>query len=200
MRKPSLAVVFSLSCSALAFATPASAQNAGAPPPPPPPHHTDGVRFRGAIALAGGGEFGSGGGVSYGGGLGGLEGRLGVQINNLIGIYVQPSLAFGPLTETQGASSVTGATGTAGATALVDFTFVNRFFVAAGGGAGILNNPFGPEIHFRLGGYPLVGYGENGYTRKGLMVGVDTHVFFLSSPGAPSTMVQIMGTVGYEVF
>jgi hypothetical protein len=49
-------------------------------------HHQqepDGVRFRGGISAGGGGLFLG----DYGLGIGGVTGRLGVQVNNLIGIY-----------------------------------------------------------------------------------------------------------------
>lgn len=160
--------------------------------PPPPPERHDGVRFRGGIAAVGGAEFLD----NFGIGMGGLEGRLGVQLDNLIGIYAQPYLAFGA-GDIGGAS---GGTGTAGVSALVDFTFANRVFVGVGGGAGILNNPAGPELHIRAGAYPVMGYGENGYTRKGLMVGLESRVFFLSQGGTGLTVMQLFGTIGYEAF
>jgi hypothetical protein len=147
------------------------------------------VRFRGGIAAAGGAEFASN--ITFG--MGGVEARLGVQINDLIGVYAQPYLAFGSGT----VSGITGFTGTAGTSALVDITLFDHLFVAAGGGYGVLNNPAGPELHFRLGGYPLVGRGNNGITRKGLMVGADLRLYFLDNYG---TVSQIMFGVGYEAF
>jgi len=91
-------------------------------------------------------------------------------------------------------------TGTAGVNGMVDFTFANRFFVGVGGGFGILNNPIGPDIGIRLGAYPVFGYGENGFTRKGLMVGVETRIYFLSDASSSLTVAQVLGTIGYEVF
>ncbi len=135
-------------------------------------------------------------GGSFSGPLGGLDLRLGVQINKLIGVYAQPSLAFGSLCQ----GAICGATGTAGVSGLVDFTFIDRIFVAAGGGVGVLNNPVGPEIHIRVGGYPLMGFGANGYTRKGLMVGVDTRIYFINNLGSDLTVMQVMGAIGYEIF
>lgn len=153
---------------------------------------SDGVRFRGAIAAAGGGEFVS----DFAFGMGGLEGRVGVQINNLIGIYVQPSLSFG----TGSYAGRTTFTGTAVMSALIDFTIADHFFVAAGGGVGILNNPIGPEIHLRVGGYPAVAIGEDGFSRQGLMLGVDARLFILESGGQTLPVMQLMGSIGYEVF
>lgn len=169
------------------------------PPAPPaapvvatPPAGVDGVRFRGAIAASGGAEFASGFEV----GMGGLEGRVGVQINNLIGVYVQPSLAFGGGVISNSAV----VTGTAGISALIDFTIENHFFVGIGGGVGILNNPIGPEIHLRIGAYPVVVVGQDGYSRQGLVVGVDARMFFLSGAGGDLLVGQVLGSIGYEVF
>lgn len=167
-----------------------------APPPPPPPVvvvlDRDVPHFRGGISVNGGGEFIS----NFSIGMVGIDGRLGVQINRIFGIYVQPSFAAGGGT----IAGVSGATATLGATALADFTFANRFFVAAGGGAGILNNPFGPEIHFRVGGYPVMGWGEGHVVRKGLMLGVDAHFFFVTSAGQGLSVMQLMAGIGYEAY
>jgi hypothetical protein len=150
------------------------------------------VRFRGGISAAGGGEFGSG----FGFGLAGLDGRLGVQINNLFGVYVQPHLSFG----SGSVNGVSGATGTFAITGLAELTLIDRIFVGAGGGFGLANNPSGPVAHFRLGAYPLVGRSDGSIVRKGLMVGVDTRVLFVSQGGSGLTVVQIMGAIGYEAF
>ena len=167
-----------------------------APPPPPPPVVVapvpppvkDGVRFRGGIALMGGGEFVSG----FTAGLVGIDGRLGVQINKLVGVYIQPHVAFGAGT----IGSISGATGTAAATAIVDFTFINRIFVGAGGGFGVVNNPYGPVAQIRFGGYPVIRVAENRPRRKGLMVGLDTRAYFTQL----GPVVQVMAGVGYEAF
>ena len=124
--------------------------------------------------------------------MAGIDGRIGVQINNIFGIYAQPHLSFG------GGSS--GATGTFAATALVDFTFIDRIFVAAGGGYGLANAPSGPALHIRAGAYPLVGRGDGSIVRKGLMVGVDARLIFISDAAPSYTVVQVMGAIGYEAF
>jgi hypothetical protein len=194
-----------LVCSALI--APAFAQEAGAAvvvapspvmvaPPPSAPTATDGLRFRGGIAAAGGAEFASGFAV----GMGGVEGRAGLQINNLIGVYLQPYLSFGGGSVSVGAGSLPAVTGTAGLSALIDFTFADRFFAGIGGGFGILNNPVGPEIHVRVGGYPIEVTGEDGYSRQGLMVGLDARLFILFSGPNTLPVMQMMASVGYEVF
>lgn len=153
----------------------------------------DGVRFRWGIQAAGGGEFVS----NFEFGMGGLEGQIGVQINELLGIYVQPYLAFGAGSV---GSGLVGLTGTAGASLLADFTFLDRLFVAVGGGYGLLNNPHGPEIHVRLGGYPAMGFGGNGYSRHGLVMAVESRTFFLFSGSEVVPVMQVMGTIGYAAF
>jgi len=61
------------------------------PPPMPPPPARDGPRFRGGVSFSGGGAFVAGWGL----GFAGVDGRLGVQLNNLIGIYAQPYFMLG---------------------------------------------------------------------------------------------------------
>jgi hypothetical protein len=150
----------------------------------PPSATQSGARFRGGISGAGGFETVAG----VAGPMFGLDGRLGVQLNDLIAIYAQPHLSFGTLAGLM--------TGTFSATALVDLTLADRFFVAAGAGYGVLNNPSGLVIHARAGGYPIMGRGEDGARRKGLMLGVDFRTY-LTGIG---TGIQVLGTIGYEAF
>lgn len=167
---------------------------AGAPAPAAPAEDgaKDGVRFRFGVAVGGGAFFAD----KFTAGLGGLDIRLGVQINNYLGVYAQPHLSFGAAT----VNNISGGTGVAGGSALVDLTLFNRMFVGAGGGGGVINNPAGPMLHFRLGGYPIMGLGENGYRRKGLMVGADVRIYFVTNGAASLTVIQPMFMVGYEAF
>lgn len=158
------------------------------PPPPPPARPKDHVRFRGGISLGGGGEFISG----FTAGLGAIDGRLGVQINNLVGIYLQPHVAFGA-----GAiGSVSGPTGSAAATVMVDFTFIDRIFVGAGGGFGVVNAPYGAVAQLRFGGYPVFKLAPDRPRRKGLMVGADTRFYFTQV----GPVLELIASVGYEAF
>jgi len=158
------------------------------PPPPPPSRPKDGVRFRGGISLGGGGEFISG----FTAGLGAIDGRLGVQINNLAAVYLQPHVAFGA----GSIGSFSGPTGSAAATVMVDFTFIDRIFVGAGGGFGIVNNPYGAVAQLRFGGYPVIRVAENRPRRKGLMVGADTRIYFTQV----GPVLELIASVGYEAF
>jgi hypothetical protein len=168
---------------------------------------TDGPRFRGGVALSGGGL--AGGGVQSGLGLFGVDGRIGVQINNLIGVYGQPYLGVG------GGSGLF--IGTVGALVMVDFTFIDHIFVGAGGGGGLVFGGVSAPVacfngvcdsssggaftagqaHLRLGGYPVVAQGLNGIRRKGLMVGLDLAVHIVPGIGP---LFQPMVGVGYEAF
>lgn len=165
------------------------------PPPPAPPaaeptagDDRDGVRFRGGVSLAAGTMFLS----SYSGFLAGVDGRLGVQINDMIGVYAVPHLTLGPIS----VGSLSTFIGVFSTTAVVDVTLIDQIYVGAGGGFGVVNNPTGPALHFRAGGYPLMGYGENGIRRKGLMVGADMRMYLLSG----ITVMELTGGVGYEAF
>jgi hypothetical protein len=152
-------------------------------------HEEDGPRFRGGVALEGGGWFISG----YSAGLVGVEGRLGAQINNMIGVYAQPEFSLGA----GKVAGVAGITGTAGASALVDFTFLNQIFVAAGGGGGYIGNAPGAMVHLRAGGYPVFTHGAHSGRRKGLMIGLDMRIYVISGYGA--VMSPMLG-IGYEAY
>lgn len=180
---------------AVAQSAPPPAPPPAAPtaPTPPPPSEPDGVRFRGGISLGGGGFFGSQGAQDFSAILGGVDGRLGIQINHWIGIYAQPHLSFGSVS----IGGAKGLTGEFSATVMADVTIIHRIFVGAGGGVGILNNPAGGELQFRLGAYPLMGFGE-GARRKGLMVGADLRLVFLPAPY--SVAVMPFFSIGYEAF
>jgi hypothetical protein len=109
----------------------------------------DGARFRfgisgGALAL-----FGAGSSFPYGG----ADLRLGVQVNDMIGIYVQPQLGF------YGGNTAAGfgTGGLVGASAVADFTFVDRIFVGAGFGYAVLQQPLGARAPLSLGRLPACG-------------------------------------------
>ena len=123
----------------------------------------DGARFRGGVNGAIGGLFGSKDQLSYSGFLGGVNGNLGVQINDLIGVYAVPHLAFGSVSakvETLGASASKADGWLAFATtAVVDFTFIDQIFVGAGGGFAAhsptctnCKGGTGGVMHLRFGG------------------------------------------------
>lgn len=176
-------------------ATPEAAQETTAEPTDSAA--ADGGRFRFGINGALGLESVSASGMSISGAMYGFDLRLGWQFNHLLAIYVQPHLSFGSLgSEVESVGAVSGFTGTFVTTILGEATFLDRFFAGAGIGYGIFNNPSGFALDLKAGGYPLMGRGENGVRRKGLMVGLDFRTVFLEG----ATGLLIMGCVGYESF
>jgi hypothetical protein len=153
---------------------------------------SDGVRFRGGVDLQGGGLFVDG----YGVGLAGVSGRLGVQINNLIGVYAQPYFALGGGSAYGG----TGFLGIAGADAVVDFTLNSVLFFGVGGGAGYLQNVGAEDVLFRVGFYPIVAHRPRRARRSGLMIGVDVRPYFFSEVGGGQTILNVMGKIGFEAY
>jgi hypothetical protein len=158
----------------------------------------DGPRLRAGISVGGGGLFLNG----YGVGLVGLDGRIGVQINNLVAVYAQPYLALGGGGDGVGSS---GFLTSVGADAVVDFTLSNVFFLGVGGGGGgfIAPQPTGgtaagsaEQLLFRVGFYPIVARYPRRARRSGLMVGADVRPFFISG----ASLIQAMGVIGFEAF
>jgi hypothetical protein len=150
----------------------------------------DGLRSRIGFSVMGGATLVEGATAATFGG----EARIGVQINNLVGVYGTPHFVVGNV-----GGGLLGTFGLFAGTGDVDFTFLDHFYVGAGAGFGIVNKPAGPVLHLRLGGYPLVGKGENGYRRKGLQLGADMRVYFTGDP-AVGTATEITGGIGYEAF
>jgi hypothetical protein len=154
----------------------------------------DGARFRAGVAFTVGLQ-----GLpqhDYSVAMFGVDGRFGVQINNMIGIYALPHLSFGS------SGSVFSSTGTFNALVMADFTFLDALFAGAGIGYGIFNNPGGPMVAFRLGGYPLKSVSEDRPRRKGLMVALETRLTFIGVDNGfdYGTGYQVLGAVGYEAF
>ncbi|MBW1809873.1 MAG: hypothetical protein JRJ87_16880 [Deltaproteobacteria bacterium] len=152
----------------------------------------DGARFRWGISLGGGLEKVS----VFSGPMGGVDCRLGVQLNDMWAVYAQSHLSVGQLSTGEGSLGLAGFTGTFGAAALGEVTLIDRFFAAAGVGYGVLNNPSGFMVQARLGGYPLMGRGGDGGRRKGLMLGVDFRTIFVEG----YTAILVFGMIGYEAF
>src|SRR6188768_1963334 len=86
----------------------------------------------------------------------GTDLRFGVQINNMFGVYAQPALGY----YTTAAGGGLAAGGLLGMAVVADATIIDRFFVGAGLGYTIYNNPSGLTPMLRVGGYPLMGRSE----------------------------------------
>lgn len=173
---------------------PASESAESAPPaegaPPAEAAKTDGPRFRFGVS----GGFGL---VAIPGLTAlytGVDLRFGVQINDLIAVYAQPQLGgyWG-----EALPGIVGTGGLVGASAVVDFTFIDRMFVGGGVGYAVLNSPSGVELHLRAGGYPLMKKYDDRARRKGLMVGLDFRIHLID--GVDPIVSPIL-SVGYEAF
>ncbi len=153
----------------------------------------DYTRLRAGIDLTGGAILDGGVGV----GLIGLDGRLGVQLNNLFAIYGQAHFVFGG--GTVPAPVDTGLTEVFSLSAVADFTF-NRVFVGFGGGVSYVGYyaDAGPEAILRIGFYPIERWHRWG-RRSGLMIGGDLHIDYVPHGGG-AAYVEPMFLIGYEAF
>jgi hypothetical protein len=123
----------------------------------------------------------------------GLDLRFGAQINNMFGIYAQPTLGY----YSADAGGALAAGGLLGFAAVADATFADRFFVGAGLGYTVYNSPSGLTPLLRIGGYPLMSRSDTKARRKGLMLGADLR--FTSLEGL-KTIVMPTFNIGYEAF
>jgi hypothetical protein len=123
----------------------------------------------------------------------GLDLRFGAQINNMFGVYAQPTLGYYSVNGGGGLA----AGGLLGMAAVVDATFADRFFVGAGVGYTVYNSPAGITPLLRIGGYPLMSRSDTKARRKGLMLGADLR--FTSLEGL-KTIVMPTFNLGYEAF
>lgn len=190
----------------------AAAQEPAAGAPAPEPPEKDGVRFRGGVALEGGGLLVPG---IINLGVGGVQGQLGAQINNSIGVYAVPSFAvvFGEL----GGIHL-------GAAVMVDYTFLDNLltvgagpdvasFAAIGGSSSGVSAAggglYGARLHFAVN--PVVDIGANGIRRKAFTIGVDVRLYtggagFASSGtgGASAAATDFVAvpslSIGYQAF
>lgn len=130
--------------------------------------------------------------------MGGIDVAFGHQFSDPLGLSVPIHLSMGAF---QGLGTVAGVpaglTGTLAATVVLDATLADRFVVGGGAGVGILNNPTGPCLHLRAGGYPLMSRMDDGSgRRKGLSVTADLRMVFVE--GFTATYPAL--TVGYASF
>lgn len=188
---------------------------APAPAPAPEPVRKDKARFRGGVALEGGGVLVP---DIINLGLAGIQGQLGVQINNSFGVYVVPSfhVLFGQMGGIQ-----------LGAAAIFDYTFLDdlltvgagpdvaalvAFGLPTNGGIGVSaagGSLYGARLHFAVN--PVVGIGDNGIRRKALTIGVDLRLYgggagFVSDStnGVTAKVADFIATpslsIGYTAF
>ncbi len=166
----------------------------------------DGARFRGGIRAQGGVFIFPDAGEALP--AVGVEGHVGAQINDLIGVYWAPSLDI-----------IFGSVGGFGLSSaiLVDFTLDDEIQLGVGPDTAVLvafssttagaAALYGGRLHFAY--YPLIGEGEDPVRRKGLALGADVRLltgsaaFVSSSSVSASTNTFVIAPqvfVGYEAF
>jgi hypothetical protein len=172
----------------------------------------DGARFRGGVRGQGGVLIAPDPGETLP--AVGVQGHLGAQVNDLVGVYAAPSMdiIFGDVGGVNLASAV-----------LVDFTFDDTWqvgvgpdvgvFAAIGGDSSSVSGAggalYGGRLHFAA--FPVVGEGEDGIRRKGLAVGLDVRMLVgdvgfatVSTSGSTASastfLLSPMAFIGYEAF
>lgn len=163
-------------------------------PAPPPPEA--GATLRNGFSLSVGQEFGTSNlNNEFTGQLYGVDWRIGMQLNKAIGVYLHSHLSLGQVSQMGGAK---GATGNFATAVTGEYTLPFRLFVAAGAGYGVLNNPSGPLVQFRVGYYPFEHSGS-GKARR-LNVALDNRLYFVSAGAESITMKHIAISLGYDRF
>lgn len=166
-----------------------------APAPEPVPPAT-GTRLRNGFSLSVGQEFGTSSlDNEFSGQLYGLDWRIGAQINEALGVYLHSHLSLGSITQNGGASGYTGNFATA---ITGEYKLPMGLFFGGGAGYGVLNNPSGPLVNFRVGFYPFKPTGD-GKARR-LNVALDSRLYFVSVPAESVTMKHIALSIGYDRF
>lgn len=183
----------------VAAATPPPATDPAAIPaahtPAPAPVQAapeDGTRLRNGFSLSASEELGSGPSSGLSGQLFGLDWRIGAHINDDYAVYLQTHLSFGNA-HIGAASGVTADFATA---VMAERSLPERFFVAGGGGYGVLNNPSGPLAQTRIGWYPMES--AAGIVARRLNVALDARWYFAGDQ--VGTVTQIAATIGYDRF
>jgi hypothetical protein len=176
----------------VAAVTPPPPTTVSAPAPAPQPPPDDGMRLRNGFSLSAGQEWGSGPSSGFSAQLFGFDWRIGGQITDQVGIYVDTHLSLG--NGEIGAAS--GSTGNFAIALMGEYTLPQRIFVAGGGGYGVLNNPDGPMGQVRVGWYPFETHATSKVRR--LNVAVDARWYF---PGEQiGTVTHLALTAGYDRF
>ncbi len=177
-----------------------------AQPPPPPPYYGYGPR---RVMVAPEGDinrphlrwaFGATGGPFIGGnvgGAGGLWGQLGVQINQLIGVYYQTHAMIGGVGSRAGDTIFIG--GIWNNEVMVDFTFADVFQVGVGPSFDVFSVNSFTEGFLGVDARVGVGLGHRIWGhRSGFMLGVDIHPTFITDSAFPTTDVitSVLLTLG----
>lgn len=185
-------------------AAPAEPVDPAAPPPPadvaamaPPPVEPPprGATLRNGFSLSVGQEFGTSNiGNEFSGQLYGVDWRIGMQINKAIGVYLNTHMSLGSISN----NNVSGYTGNFATAITGEYTLPMRLFLGAGAGYGVLNNPSGPLVGFRVGYYPFET--TSAEKKRRLNIALDTRLYFVSAGAETITMKHIAVSIGYDRF
>jgi hypothetical protein len=159
---------------------------------PPAAAPEPGMTLRNGFSLSIGEEVGSGPSSGLTGQLYGVDWRIGAQVNEHLGAYLHTHLSLG----TAQIGGASGYTGNFAAAIVGEYTLPAGFFVGAGGGYGVLNNPSGPLAELRAGWYPFEATGP-GKSRR-LNVAVDARWYF-AGPNI-GTVTHLAVSIGYDRF
>jgi hypothetical protein len=180
-------------------ASPSSPSAPSSSPPPTasyvarvPEQPPSGPRFRNGFSASVGEEVGSGPSAGLTGQLYGMDWRIGAQLIQALGLYLDTHVSFG----TAHIGAVSGLTGDLAVALLAEYTIARTVFVAGGGGYGVLNNPSGPLAQVRVGVYPMP-FGGPGKQRH-LDLAVDARLYFAGDQ--IGTVTQVALTLGYDRF
>jgi hypothetical protein len=161
-------------------------------------------RFRWGIAANGGPVVGA-----YSGGAGGLDGRVGVQLSSILGLYAQPTLMLGASASSDAAGGSASGLALYGMGAMADATLGNMFYVAGGpevlrgGFASVSGTTSGTTsasatagTFFSLAGRTGLAFGSmRAERRRAFTLGLDMHVLFANG----ATFMPMLA-LGYESF
>ncbi len=171
------------------------------PPSPPPPSTLEsppperGATFRNGFSLSVGQEFGTSNiGNKFTGQLYGVDWRIGMQINKAIGVYLHSHMSLGSIAT----NNMSGYTGNLATALTAEYTLPFRVFLGAGAGYGVLNNPSGPLVGFRVGYYPFATTSSE--KKRRLNIALDTRLYFVSAGAESITMKHVAVSIGYDRF
>ena len=116
------------------------------------------------------------------------------HLNKAIGVYLHTHLSLGSITN----NNVSGYTGNFATAITGEYTLPMRVFLGAGAGYGVLNNPSGPLVGFRVGYYPFET--TSAEKKRRLNIALDTRLYFVSAGAESITMKHIAVSIGYDRF
>jgi hypothetical protein len=163
----------------------------------------DFTRFRGGVGLETGAivvTAGADGAVAIG--TGGIQGQLGVQINNNWAVYAQPNIDFlfaaGGTFGLNVGGAVLGEYTFSGAPISIGAGPSTGALIAIGDGQAFATAPFyGAKVHFAV--YPLMNRDDGG-RRKALYLALDLNAQAFPQAGPSVLLFSPLASIGYQAF